>query len=68
MSLFKTCPDCGAALDPGERCDCQDTEDDSAQCSEGGEKWLQETVLPTTQRQQYRYTSRKGMYAATYAR
>lgn len=21
---YRTCPDCGAALDPGERCDCQD--------------------------------------------
>lgn len=23
MSIYKTCPDCGAHLDPGERCDCQ---------------------------------------------
>lgn len=22
MSYFKTCPNCGANLDPGERCDC----------------------------------------------
>lgn len=22
MSYYKTCPDCGANLDPGERCDC----------------------------------------------
>ena len=22
MSLFKTCPHCGAHLDPGEGCDC----------------------------------------------
>lgn len=21
---YNTCPDCGAALDPGERCDCRD--------------------------------------------
>lgn len=20
---YRTCPDCGSALDPGERCDCQ---------------------------------------------
>jgi len=26
MSQFRTCPDCGANLDPGERCDCRDTE------------------------------------------
>ena len=23
MSIYKTCPDCGMNLDPGERCDCQ---------------------------------------------
>ena len=23
MSYYRTCPDCGANLDPGERCDCQ---------------------------------------------
>lgn len=23
MSYYKTCPDCGAHLDAGERCDCQ---------------------------------------------
>lgn len=24
MSYYNTCPDCGAHLDPGERCDCRD--------------------------------------------
>ena len=24
MSKFGTCPDCGASLDPGERCDCRE--------------------------------------------
>lgn len=23
MGYFRTCPDCGAALDPGEKCECQ---------------------------------------------
>lgn len=23
MPYYKTCPYCGAALDPGERCDCE---------------------------------------------
>lgn len=23
---FHTCPDCGATLDPGERCDCKETQ------------------------------------------
>ena len=24
MAFYRTCPDCGASLDPGERCDCQE--------------------------------------------
>ena len=26
MSQYKPCPDCGAHLDPGERCDCNEKE------------------------------------------
>ena len=26
MAFYRTCPLCGAALDPGERCDCQQKE------------------------------------------
>ncbi len=26
MPMYKTCPYCGAHLDPGEKCDCQDRE------------------------------------------
>lgn len=26
MPYYRTCPLCGAALDPGEHCDCQDKE------------------------------------------
>lgn len=26
MPYYRTCPDCGSSLDPGERCDCQDKE------------------------------------------
>lgn len=26
MSYYRTCPDCGAHLDPGETCDCKDAE------------------------------------------
>lgn len=25
--MYRICPLCGAALDPGERCDCQDIAD-----------------------------------------
>ena len=24
MAQYKTCPDCGAHLDPGEKCDCEE--------------------------------------------
>lgn len=24
MTYYRICPDCGGALDPGERCDCHD--------------------------------------------
>lgn len=27
MSYYKTCPVCGAALDPGEKCECEQTAD-----------------------------------------
>lgn len=27
MSYYKTCPVCGAALDPGEKCECEQTTD-----------------------------------------
>ena len=26
MGYYRTCPHCGANLDPGETCDCQDKE------------------------------------------
>lgn len=26
MTYYRKCPDCGAYLDPDERCDCQDKE------------------------------------------
>ena len=25
--MYRTCPDCGASLDPGESCDCQEKEE-----------------------------------------
>ena len=36
---YKTCPLCGANLDPGERCDCETEdmpEERSSQCQEHG--------------------------------
>ena len=30
MPMYKTCPQCGAHLDPGERCDCRDKRSEAA--------------------------------------
>lgn len=32
---YKPCPDCGANLDPQERCDCQTSEPTSKPASDG---------------------------------
>lgn len=38
MSYYNTCPYCGANLDPGERCDCLDeNEEDENEEDEDGE-------------------------------
>lgn len=29
---FKVCPNCGAHLDPGERCDCEDAKEPVQRC------------------------------------
>ena len=39
MSLLRECPFCGAALDPGERCDCQDE-------AGGPGRYEQPTMIP----------------------
>lgn len=39
MSYYRTCPNCGAALDPGERCDCRDGTESEAR--KGKEKAAQ---------------------------
>lgn len=28
MAMYRTCPECGAHLDPGEQCDCKGKEDE----------------------------------------
>lgn len=35
---YRTCPDCGANLDPQERCDCQDTCCEVCGCSKTSER------------------------------
>ena len=30
MSFYNTCPNCGANLDPGEKCDCLEIENERA--------------------------------------
>lgn len=39
MAYYRTCPDCGSRLDPGEICDCQDNEESApgATNTEGGQ-------------------------------
>ena len=47
MPYYKPCPLCGAALDPGERCDCQDKETaPSAANTESGQKVESELTDP----------------------
>ena len=29
MTYYYTCPNCGANLDPGERCDCEKEQDEN---------------------------------------
>lgn len=39
MSYFRTCPHCGAHLDPGEVCDCRETKKtalDATNIQDGG--------------------------------
>ena len=47
---FRECLLCGAHLDPGERCDCQETEKEAAPAATGttSRKWMQtqSTSLP----------------------
>ena len=45
MPYYKPCPLCGAALDPGERCDCQDKE--TAPSATNTESGKVEIGLPT---------------------
>lgn len=36
MSYYRTCPYCGAALDPGEACDCRAKEEAPASAANAG--------------------------------
>lgn len=36
MSYYRTCPYCGANLDPGERCDCRARETTDSAANAGG--------------------------------
>lgn len=45
MGKFWTCPDCGANLDPGERCDCRENVAESRKSA----AWLVEEELGTGQ-------------------
>lgn len=41
MSYYRTCPYCGAHLDPGEVCDCQNKETAPGAVTPRAEKWKQ---------------------------
>lgn len=45
MAYYKTCPWCGASLDPGERCTCQDEKTAPSAANTGDGKV--ENGLPT---------------------
>lgn len=34
---YRVCPDCGAHLDPGEKCDCQEADELEGYLSEEGD-------------------------------
>ncbi len=47
MSYYQVCPNCGAHLDPGEVCDCRDTEKapaSAANANEGGVEHVDQDV------------------------
>ena len=52
MSYYKTCPHCGAHLDPGEVCDCRETKKtalDATNIQDGGvEQGLTDAVSTST--------------------
>lgn len=41
---FKECPDCGAHLDPGERCDCKEAKREDAPDAAGTPSEINSTV------------------------
>ena len=47
MSYYRTCPICGANLDPGEICDCQDKKE-AAQGATNTQDGMVEQVLTDT--------------------
>lgn len=47
MSYYRTCPNCGANLDPGEVCDCRDKESaaqGAANTQDGGVEQIDKAV------------------------
>ena len=44
-SSYRICPDCGAHLDPGERCDCESTPDVYASAEDDSKRELVAFVL-----------------------
>ncbi len=48
MAYYKTCPWCGASLDPGERCTCQDEKTAPSAANTGDGKVERELTAPNS--------------------
>ena len=57
MSYYRECPECGASLDPGEKCDCKKKE----ACTDGA---AQTSSIKYAIKYQPNYTTQKGVLSS----
>lgn len=55
MSFYNVCPKCGAHLDPAERCECENAEQEQEKIFE------QYTVSPATGQVMFYWAGKSGM-------
>lgn len=41
---YRTCPCCGAHLDPGERCDCEEKSEQNGKAAEPSGRWSNDSA------------------------